>query len=409
MVFKRFLVFGSIVVIGSNSTSCSASDNATSVDNFRMPMADSLPLADSDGKGDWALPMADRLGADLNEPALMRKARAPKRLDASINLSDGESAISSRVDELLDAALQRDARTEVLNKAVAHYRTKTQRVVAEAKDTADYLIPYRGFGPSSEAGDVILGEKLKLKSRASAEYARQQHVDELHIKVVSNMMQIAMGLGTADSTKRAETVGQGYAALKDLVGEEETERTMELLNTWMHDLNIPESIYSQGAWDVATRQQKFKTVLQNALEDDPVLHEITKRLHKYNQRSKFARASAHVVQTVLGTASLTPSFVGPAAKTALVAFVMATGGPEQCKLLKELYLDKRFESRWKALNEETHLALENYHVAILTRNPVLLACSESLIDQMAGEDTVQAVFGNSVLPKRQVATANPQL
>jgi hypothetical protein len=290
-------------------------------------------------------------------------------------------------------------------KAVAHYRTTKQKVIAEAKDTADYVIPFRGFGPSSEAGDVILDEQVKLKSRASAEYARQRHIDDLHVKVVSNMMQIAMGLGMTDRAKSAETVGQGYDALKGLVGEEETERTLELLNTWMTEMNVPESVYAQGVWDVTTRQEKFKTILSAALEDDPVLHEITKRLHKYNKKSKLARATAHVVPAVLGTAALTPSFVGPAAKAALVAFVMATGGPEQCKLLKELYLDKRFESRWKALNEEAHLALENYHIAILTRNPVLLACSESLIDSMAGDDTVQKVFGTSVLPKQAVAAA----
>ena len=72
---------------------------------------------------------------------------------------------------------------------------------------------------------------------------------------------------------------------------------------------------------------------------------------------------------------------------------MATGGPEQAKLLKELYLDKRFESRWKVLNEEAHLAVENYQVAILTHNPVLLAYSESVVSQMTSSETVNQVFG----------------
>src|SRR5690606_13528977 len=104
-------------------------------------------------------------------------------------------------------------------------------------------------------------------------------------------------------------------------------------------------------------------------------------LHKYNKRSKAMMVTSSVVQTLLGAASLTPTFIGPAAKTALVTFIMATGGPEQAKLMKELYLDKRLESRWKVLNEETHLALDNYQLAILTRNPVLLGCSESVVGQ----------------------------
>jgi hypothetical protein len=76
---------------------------------------------------------------------------------------------------------------------------------------------------------------------------------------------------------------------------------------------------------------------------------------------------------------------------------MATGGPEQCKLLKELYLDKRFESRWKVLNEEAHLAVDNYQVAVLTRNPVLLACAESVVCQMSSPDTVTRVFGTRIV------------
>jgi hypothetical protein len=53
------------------------------------------------------------------------------------------------------------------------------------------------------------------------------------------------------------------------------------------------------------------------------------------------------------------------------------------------------------------MALENYHIAMLTHNPVLLACSESLIDQMSGGDTVHSVLGRSVLPKQAVASKEP--
>jgi hypothetical protein len=103
---------------------------------------------------------------------------------------------------------------------------------------------------------------------------------------------------------------------------------------------------------------------------------------------------------MLGAASMTPTFVGPAAKTALVAFVMATGGPEQCKLLKELYLDKRLESRWKVLNEEAHMAVENYQLAVLTKNPTLLCYSESIVGQMVGGHHVNEVFGTTLLAKK---------
>jgi hypothetical protein len=335
----------------------------------------------------------------------VQQPKQAKRFDASVSAMDAENAVASRIDALLESALARDSQTKTLDAAVAHYRTKTQQAIAETKDTIDYLIPYRGFGPSSEAGDIILDEKVKLKSRASAEYARQRHIDDTHVKVVANMMQLAMGLGSSDKEKGATIAAEGYASMKELVGQEEADRTLEMLNTWMKEVQVPDSVYAQGVWDVAKRQDNIKTVITTALEQDAVLHEITKRVHKYNHKSKFARASSHVVETTLGVAALTPTFVGPAAKAALTAFVMATGGPESCKLLKELYLDKRFESRWKVLNEEAHLALENYHIGILTHNPVLIATSESIIDQMAGDEIVQKVLGTSVLPKQAVAAA----
>ncbi len=354
--------------------------------------------------GRWSLPMEGPLGKMGSAVPVRKPAWVPTRLDGSIKLADEEGAVGKRIDELLDVALARDARQMVLDQAVSHFRTTGQKVIAETKDAVDYMIPYRGFGPSSEAGDIILDEKVKLKSRASAEYARQKHIDETHVKVVASMMQVAMGLGMSDQGRGFEISSSGMASLKEMVGEEEAQKTMQMLSAWSKELNIPESVYSQGPWDVQLKQEKLKGVMEEALDADPVVHEISKRLHKYNHRSKFARASAHVVETTLGAASLTPTFVGPAAKAALVAFIMATGGPEQCKLLKELYLDKRFESRWKVLNEEAHMALENYQVAALTRNPVLLACSEALLSEMTDPEKAVEVLGASVLPRPTVST-----
>ncbi|MCC7529429.1 MAG: hypothetical protein IT342_12970 [Candidatus Melainabacteria bacterium] len=113
--------------------------------------------------------------------------------------------------------------------------------------------------------------------------------------------------------------------------------------------------------------------------------------------------TSQVLQTGLGVAALTPSFIGPGAKVALLSYVMATGGPESCKLLKELYLDKRFESRCKVISEEAHMAIDNYQIAVMTRNPVLLACSESLLGQMIGEMGVKEIMGTALLSEKKHA------
>jgi len=346
----------------------------------------------------WSLPIS----GPLVFSRLIKRAPAQdkKELSGSINYEDPYETASHQIEQLLEVALSRDPNSKVLDKAVDHYRKKTQIVIAEGKDAANHVIPFRGFGPSAEAGDIITGEKLKIKSRASAEYARQKHVDELHVKVVSSMMQISMGLGMTDKARGETVTASGVSALKELVGEEEAEKAKALIANMAAQISPDDEIFKKPAWDVQERQKMHRQIMELSLDDDPVVHQIKKHIHKYNHRSKFAMVSSSVVQTMLGAASMTPTFVGPAAKTALVAFVMATGGPEQCKLLKELYLDKRLESRWKVLNEEAHMAVDNYQLAVLTKNPALLCYSESIIGQMVGGHHVHEVFGTSLLAKK---------
>lgn len=352
----------------------------------------------------WSLPMngvvipGTKAGASVLRTAKrVLFQESTTQLEGSITLSCQHSLVARRIDQLLDSALNKDSKTAVLDKAVKHYNKTSQKVLAETKDAMDYLIPYRGFGPSSEAGDIILDEKVKLKSRASAEYARQKLIDEKHLQIVTSMSQIAMGLGMSDQVRGEKITASGIQALKGLVGDEEAEKTVDMLDEWSKNVVVPESVYAQGVWDVNQRQEKTKFVMETALDSDVVIQEVKIRLHKYNQRSKGAMIASHIVETTLGAASLTPTFIGPAAKAALLAFVMATGGPESCKLMKELYLDKRFESRCKVVAEETHIALENYHVALLTRNPCLLALSESLVGEMTGPESVKQVLGATVL------------
>jgi hypothetical protein len=358
----------------------------------------------------WSLPICGQLSklestSSASGETGVTSFNHTKELKGRVSLADGTDPVAHQVNQLLDTALERDPQTQVLEKAVAHYRTVSQRVLAQAKDAADFTVPYRGFGPSSEAGDIVLDEKIKLKSRSSAEYARQKHIDELHVKIVASVMQIAMGMGMTEKARGQQVIASGANCLAELVGQPKADETVQTLSNWSKQISVPESVYKQGVWDVNQRRDKFKTVVTNALDNDPVVSEIQKRIHKYNHRSNFARVSAHVVETALGIGAMAPEFVGPAAKAALITFIMATGGPEQSKLLKELYLDKRFESRWKVLTEEAHLALENYHVAILTRNPVLLACSESLVKDMTGAGTVTQLFGQSVIGPNAAGSA----
>jgi hypothetical protein len=93
----------------------------------------------------------------------------------------------------------------------------------------------------------------------------------------------------------------------------------------------------------------------------------------------------------------TPSIISPVAQIALLTFLTATGGPEEAKLLKELYLDRRIECRYKMLNQETTQAINNYNVAAITGNTVLIEFCNLTANKMAGDDVlVEALLNEPV-------------
>ena len=107
----------------------------------------------------------------------------------------------------------------------------------------------------------------------------------------------------------------------------------------------------------------------------------------------------HVIPGSLSVGSwIAPGWGIPIALELINAgYIMATGGPEENKLVKELYYDKRVESRYRVINEETTLALTQYQAAIHTRNPALLMCCESVLTQLAGSDNISSVLGTTFL------------
>ncbi len=326
-------------------------------------------------------------------------------LKGRVAVGEEMTVVGRRVDVLLDRTLDRDPKTALLNQAVQHYQTKRCRVAAQAKDVADFLFNYRGLSQSIEAGDIITGERLKLKSRAAAEYARQKHIDELHTRIVSNVMQIAMGLGMSDRARGDRTINYGIHRLQPLVGKDAAVGTAEMLANWAQGIRVPEQIFNQPEWDVEHRNEMSSFLVKSAMRHDPVVCEIFKHLHKYNHRTRLARASSRVLDTVFGVLSRNPA-TGHAGIPLLVASVLASGGPEQAKIMKELYLDRRLASRLQVINDEAHMALDNYQLAVLTRNPPLLACSESVIQDLAGAKVVPKLFGRSVLAQSSRA-GNP--
>lgn len=121
-------------------------------------------------------------------------------------------------------------------------------------------------------------------------------------------------------------------------------------------------------------------------------------IHKYNQHKKGTLAASHIVEGGLGIACLVPSAVGPAAQIALTGFEMVTGGSEENKVMRQVYLHKLLLSRTKVLESKAEMALQNYQLGILTRNPALIAFAESILAEMSGEAVAREALGTSILP-----------
>ena len=73
----------------------------------------------------------------------------------------------------------------------------------------------------------------------------------------------------------------------------------------------------------------------------------------------------------------------------------ATGGPEQDKLLKELYLSRMMQSRCDLTNEKAHMVVGSMDLALLTNNKRLYAWSKSLLSSMTDADTAEHLFSKT--------------
>ena len=274
--------------------------------------------------------------------------------------------------------------TKTIAEKPAYQLNSPHKVLGKVSDIAQYCTTYKGFASSSEAADVILSEKIKPDKKVAIEYLKQKSYDLLHVQITTCTLQIAMGLGTEQKEQRAQIIDDGLKKLKQLVGDQQANDFLSSLTAWSAEAKPKMAVGVQN-WDVLQIQNKSTSILESVLKTDEVVEAIVNRLHKYNRHSNLSRISNKLINISLSLAALTPTIVSPAAQVTQVIYVALTGGPEESKLLKEVYLDRRLEQRCLRLTQEINLAVTNYNVAQMTHNPVLLSCSESIIKAMAGE------------------------
>jgi hypothetical protein len=303
-----------------------------------------------------------------------------------------------RIDDLLAAALARNTKMKDINHSVAHFHSHKSKTFDGAKDSLDEAVEYKGFSRSMEAADVILDQNVKAKNADSADYMKQRYVDQLHPKIVARVMQIAMGVGLPDQERGKAMVTSGVKSLSEIVGEKQAKNTAAMLQDWAQHINVSEEIFQQQQWDVEGCKNKIDVATKIAMNSDPVVNEAIKKIRKY-ERSGVASKTVGAANVVACLAEIgAPGCAIPAGIEMMRgSMIQANGGSEPKKLLRELYLDKRIESRYRTINEESQLAITNYQLAVARHNATLLTCAESVLSQLVGPECIADVLDQSVL------------
>lgn len=322
-------------------------------------------------------------------------------LQGEISLDVSTDPVTKYINDLTDTALKNDENIRTINQYVDKFKGLKHAIVHRSKDALNYVILYKGVSQSSEASDVILDEKQKLTGRGSAEYLRQKLIDRAGLAVTQAVLELAMGLGNADAKSGAEQVETATQKLTSLLGATKCDEAISSLKDMLNKNSVADETWNQKPWSISQKSDRQNYLVDVSVATDPVCQQIVGYLHKYNHVSKLNRGSQKLVRTSLGLASLTPTLVAPAAQTALFVWVMASGGSEEDKLLKEVYLGRTLDTRNKSISEKAHLALEYYQLSLLTKNPALHYCCRSLVKQMAGDTNSAGVLSAGAFISQQ--------
>ncbi len=327
-------------------------------------------------------------------------------LTGQLTYIDLTAGMGQGVSELTFSAVRRQPKYQEAERAVKHYRTKVQRSVRFAKDAINYAIPYRGFSMSIEGSKVLLNKDQKLNNLCIAELMKQKYIDEMHPQITASIMQIATGLGDQNPEASQREVEKGVTALEKLVGKEEAESVKNEMVAWYQQLNISDSAFQNEPWDVDTSYRIYQKALDKSADGDPLIYDICKRVKKYIHCKLFNMTAGAVESTLSGMTILSGNpLASLGAEAANTAFVMSTGGPEENKILKELYFGRRMEIRRKRLSDEVQLALSNYEKSQLTHNRAQLAVSEIVLSQLVGPEALAEVLERD--PVSDIAFTGP--
>jgi len=329
---------------------------------------------------------------DVPTPASTASDATPQ-LQSTISVTERQPVRSDFIDDLVDAASARDAQVNECNEAIKKFASKQTSVKSHASDIIYWMFMTRGISSSTEAGNLILDERKKVTTLGGAKLMKEKVIDDLELQVVTSVLQLAATVGSPAPNKLEQD--KAIRQLEDLVGKEMAENTRATLLNHANDA-VP--VPCNDIWNVTQLQHRLQTTTQAAALNDRIVGEISADLHRYSVHSKASFVSQKIVRTSLSVVSLTPTIVGPAAQLLLFGYVFLSGGSEETKVMRELYMDKRLETRASVLREEAHLVFDNFRMGVMTKNQVLTTVSQHLLAKLTSPEFADQLLTASKCP-----------
>lgn len=299
-------------------------------------------------------------------------------------------------------AMERDPEVLQADQNLFKMQGSGQSAKEMSKNFLHYLLNYRGVGPSSAGANALMERKIKASSTLSAELKWEKAVDEKYVSTVNACAELADAIDREDAADRAQALSDAKANLNLLVGEEETNKLVDKFQNLK--ATLPATLPNPGSLGVAAERARIRTLEEAVIKQDPILSATAQKLAKYTVTTK-TEVVTGAVQTALGVAGLAPSLIGPCAQLVKTAFILSTGGSEENKLYKEVFLFKRIEVRARTISQLSSTAVRSYHMACMTKRPLLAAYAQSLMSKMTDADTVSKIVSGN-LDTRLAAPVN---
>ncbi|CAN5514348.1 hypothetical protein BH11CYA1_BH11CYA1_02570 [soil metagenome] len=310
-----------------------------------------------------------------------------------LEFEHSDNPIQQAVYDTATLAMTRDPEVVAVDEQLFKMQSlgKLQNTKEISRNFVHYLVNYRGVGPSSASANALMEKEINTSSKLSTELKWEKAIDEKYVDIVNACAEAADALDREASGEGVSSVNEANNTLTDLVGKAEADKLMAKFRKLRSEM--PDTIKAQSpkSFGISTERSQINALQEAVLKQDPILAEVAEKLSKY-QVKKGTEVVSGVVQGALGVAGLAPSFVGPAAQIVKTAFILSTGGSEENKLYKEVFLFKRLEVRSRTINHLATSSIRNYNIGTLTNRPFLAAYSKALMEQMTDQATIAKII-----------------